>query len=83
MQISEIERLAKEKRIKVKQYSIQDIKDSLSDGGVTNKKGLPGLLSGCSPELAHEYNSELGSRNPYYVRMFEAVGLAYLYPKQQ
>lgn len=67
--------LAKRKGLKVLRYSIKDIEAFFSDERI-NKKKLAEIIASQHPVLFNELNKEKTQRNPYYIRMFEAVALA-------
>jgi Holliday junction resolvasome RuvABC endonuclease subunit len=72
----EIKNLAKRRGIKVREYSIQDVKTSLCPNIKSNKRKLGELLAAMYPALAYDLEREAANRNPYRTRMFEAVALA-------
>jgi len=67
--------LANSNRMKVYQYSIKDLKTYFCPEKRINKKKLAEMMAAIYPHLFPELNMELGHRNPYYTRMFEAVAL--------
>ncbi|MFH1561859.1 MAG: hypothetical protein ABIF11_00360 [Nitrospirota bacterium] len=72
---SKIISLSKRKGLKVYQYSIKNIKNFFSPNEKTNKKKLAESMASKYPDLLSELNQEKAIRNPYYLRMFEAVAL--------
>jgi hypothetical protein len=72
-----IRRIAQLKHIKTFEYAISDLKRHHS-GEMTlrNKKQLAEILASQYPDLYFELEKEKRNRNPYYMRMFEAVALA-------
>ncbi len=70
-----IKEFAKRKRLKVRQYSIKELENSLIAESRLNKKYMVEILISKYPFLIHELNSEKIHRNPYHIRMFEAVAL--------
>jgi Holliday junction resolvasome RuvABC endonuclease subunit len=70
-----IKDLAHSKGLPVRQYSIQEIKDFFSPEDKINKKGLAGIVAARLPDLYHDLEKEKNSKNPYLLRMFEAVAL--------
>ncbi|MFH1970880.1 MAG: crossover junction endodeoxyribonuclease RuvC [Patescibacteria group bacterium] len=72
---SKIISLSKRKGLKVYQYSIKDVKNFFSPNDKTNKKKLAESMAMKYPDLLAELNREKTIRNPYYLRMFEAVAL--------
>jgi hypothetical protein len=74
--VSNIKTLSGRRGIKVRQYSIQDVKDAFCPGVKTSKRKLAELMATMYPALAYDHDRETRNRNPYRVRMFEAVALA-------
>ena len=66
--------LAERKNLKVYQYSIKDMETFFS-GEKINRKKLAEAIASEYPILFHELNKEKAHKNPYYLRMFEAVAL--------
>jgi len=60
-------------------YSIQDLKSVMIGPGRTKKKELIKVLAHEYPELAHEFKREARNRNPYFLRLFEAVALGHVF----
>jgi len=75
--VSRINSLARRKKIKVSQYSIKELEKSLLEEEKHNKKNLAEKLVSDYPCLVHELEKEKArkNRNPYHLRMFEAVAL--------
>jgi Holliday junction resolvasome RuvABC endonuclease subunit len=73
--VKTIKQLCRRRGIKIYQYSIQDVKGALCPPGRANKRKLAEVLAATYPVLAHELQRERQRRNPYHVRMFEAVAL--------
>ncbi len=73
--IDRIKSLAAKKRIKVHQYSIKEIENILLTEDRYNKKSLAQKMAGDYPFLVHELQSEQMHKNPYRMKMFEAVAL--------
>jgi len=71
----QIQLLARSKRLKIRRYSIRDLKKFLSATERINKARLAEILADKYPGLLHELRKEQNSRNPYHIRMFEAVAL--------
>lgn len=70
-----IKALAKRKKIKVCEYSIQDLEAIFSPQDRINRKRLAEIIVARYPALYHELNQEQSHKNPYHARMFEAVAL--------
>lgn len=70
-----IKNIARKMKVPVRQYSIQEIKDFFSPEERINKKSLAGIIAARLPDLFHDLEREKGSKNPYLMRMFEAVAL--------
>jgi len=73
--VEEIKDIALKMNIQVSEYSIQEIKDFFSPAQRINKKGFAGIIAARLPDLYHDLEREKASKNPYLVRMFEAVAL--------
>lgn len=59
-------------------YSIQELESVLLNSSRVHKKELIKVLAAEYPELAHEFKREARNRNPYYLRLFEAVALGHV-----
>lgn len=68
--------LAQGHRLRLYQYTIHELEAVLMPGAKINKHRLAERLAAIYPALAHELSREQASRNPYHIRMFEAVALA-------
>jgi len=73
--IDRIKSLAAQKRIKVYQYSIKEVEGILLAEGRHNKKSLAQKMSADYPVLIYELEKEKTNKNPYRMKMFEAVAL--------
>jgi Holliday junction resolvasome RuvABC endonuclease subunit len=73
--VKQIKAFSRRRGLKVYQYSIQDIKDTLCPKMKTNKRKLAETLATMYPILAHDLHCEQENKNPYRIRMFEAVAL--------
>ncbi len=40
------------------------------------------VLAGLYPELSFQYRKEMGNKNKYYVKLFEAVGVATIHSQR-
>lgn len=49
---------------------------------VANKQDLMAFVAERFPELCHEHTTELASKKGYYVRLFEAVAVAYIHSQK-
>lgn len=67
--------IARIRKIKIHQYSITELKKTLCSETKSNRRRLATEVSAAYPVLSHELQKEIGNRNPYYLRMFEAVAL--------
>jgi len=74
---NEIRDFARRKRLKVYQYSIKDIEKRFVKGERLNKWNFVEGMVKTYPAIRHEVDRERSRRNPYYIRVFEAIGLAY------
>ena len=73
--VKTVKQLCRRQGIKIYQYSIQDLKGSLCPAERVNKRKLAEVLATTYPALVHELQREEQHRNPYHIRMFEAVAL--------
>jgi Holliday junction resolvasome RuvABC endonuclease subunit len=74
--VRQIKTVARRRGIRVREYSIQDVKVALCPDVKANKRRLAGVLAAMYPALAYDLEREMQNRNPYRVRSFEAVALA-------
>lgn len=70
-----LKEFSKEKRFKVCQYSLKDLKDFFSLGLKMNKRQMAELIATQYPFLTHPFEKEKRNKNPYFIRMFEAIAL--------
>jgi len=73
--VGRIKEHSKRKGLRVCQYSITELENFFYPEGKINKRELAEILASEYPILSHEMNREKAHRNPYYLRMFEAVAL--------
>jgi len=76
--VTMITELAKSRRIRLRRYSIIDVKRTLAPDATINKRRMGDLLATQYPALHPELTAELKNLNPYYDRVFEAIGVATL-----
>lgn len=74
--VARIKEFSKRKGLKVYQYSIKDLEEFFIEEDKLNKKNLAEVIVSENPALFHELQKEKCHKNPYYVRVFEAVALA-------
>ena len=72
--VARIKELSKRKRLKVYQYSIDDLKTFFHSEKI-NKRQLAEMITSDYPVLYYALEKEKAIINPYYARMFEAVAL--------
>jgi len=72
---SSIKKLSRQRRLHVQPYSIEQLKAALCAAEKTNKRLLAEQVAAQYPVLRHDFEKERANRNPYYLRMFEAVAL--------
>lgn len=70
-----IREIARRRKLKIYQYSITELKRTLCPEAKSNKQKLAQEVAAAYPVLSHELQKEMSNRNPYYLRMFEAVAL--------
>ena len=75
--VSRIKAFARRKRLKLYEYSIKELEKFLLEDAKHNKKNLAERVVSDYPCLVHELEKEKArkNRNPYHLRMFEAVAL--------
>lgn len=73
--VSRIKALAKRNGIKVHQYSIKELEKFFLNDEKLNKKNLAEKIALEYPVLNHEFEKENSHKNPYFIKMFEAVAL--------
>ena len=70
-----IKQFSRRRKLQVRQYSIGQLKNALCPEVKANKRQLAEHVAATYPVLAHDLQKEKNNRNPYYLRMFEAVAL--------
>jgi hypothetical protein len=70
-----IKDLTERSGLRIYEYSIKDVEAFFSEEKM-NKRKLAEIITSEYPDLFHELNKEKSHKNPYYIRMFEAVALA-------
>jgi Holliday junction resolvasome RuvABC endonuclease subunit len=73
--VLQIKTLAEKQGLLIHEYSIRDMERFFSPEKRINKKQLADILSAEYSVLFSDLNREKGMRNPYHLRMFEAVAL--------
>ncbi len=71
-----IKDLCRKKGLRTLQFSIKELEEFFLKNEKLNKENLTKIISSEYPELIHEIYKETRNKNPYYIRMFEAVALA-------
>lgn len=71
--VESIEKLARQERIKISFYSLEDIKKRLAGGARVNKMTIAELVVKRYPFLANELEREKKHKHFYFIRMFEAI----------
>ena len=74
--VARIKEFSRRKGLKVFQYSIKDVEEFFIEEDKLNKKNLAEAIVRENPALFHELQREKAHKNPYYIRVFEAVALA-------
>ena len=73
--MARIKGFSKRNGLKVCQYSIKDLEEFFIQEEKLNKKNLAEAVASENPVLFHELQKEKNHKNPYYIRMLEAVAL--------
>jgi len=74
--VARIKEFSKRKGLKFYQYSIKDLEEFFIREDKLNKKNLAEVIVSENPALFHELQKEKNHKNPYHIRMIEAVALA-------
>jgi|DEB19_MinimDraft_2_1074335.scaffolds.fasta_scaffold02255_6 Holliday junction resolvasome RuvABC endonuclease subunit len=77
--ISAIRSLSKNKKVTLFTCSIWDVKTHCLKDGKTNEGIIVEYVFQKHPELHREYQKEINSKNPYYVKGFEAIAIAHMF----
>jgi len=70
-----IEKLAYQRKIRIRNYSIKQVKELIINDKPKNKARLAEVLANRYPDLMREFKKDILSKNHYHIRMFEAVAL--------
>jgi hypothetical protein len=73
--VKKMKDMAKRRKLKVREYSIKQLEQSLCPEEKGNKKKLAEKVVHDYPILIRELEKERTHRNAYYIRLFEAVAL--------
>lgn len=73
--VSKIKVIAKRKKIKVRQYSINELERFYLEGEKHNKRNLAEKIVAEYPMLVYELNKEKSKKHSYYMRVIEGVAL--------
>jgi hypothetical protein len=73
--VQKIIALSEKKGIRVYQYGIKELEAFFYSEGRSNKKKMAEIIASEYPVLFHELSSENKNKNPYHLRMFEAVAV--------
>ena len=71
-----IKESCRRKGLRILQYSIKELEDFFLPNEKLNKKNLTKKIYSEYPELIHQIIRENRNKNPYYIRLFEAVALS-------
>jgi hypothetical protein len=74
-----IESLTVTRKIKIYKCSLSQLKKAWSDKQRLNRKGLLRCVLQKYPDLLIDYEREIGNKNSYYEKLFEAVGVCTLH----
>lgn len=73
--VRKIKEYSKRKGLKVYQYSLKEMEDFFSPGVRANKRKMAERVVSQYPFLNHSLQKEKENKNPYFIRMFEAIAL--------
>ena len=77
--LESLTRYFSEKKISIYPYPPKTLFTFCKEADTKGKKEIMGTLAECYPELSHLYRKEMANKNKYYVKLFEAVGVATLH----
>jgi hypothetical protein len=80
--VRKIKELCRKNKVKLHQYSIKELEEFFCPEVRINRRELAEIVASEYPVLYYELNREKAHRNPYHVRMFEAVALGSMYLHQ-
>ncbi|HUU50573.1 MAG TPA: crossover junction endodeoxyribonuclease RuvC [Nitrospinota bacterium] len=72
---AKIKEFSRRKGLKVFQYSIKEVEEFFIKEDKLNKKNMAEAIVLENPALFHELQKEKAHKNPYFIRVFEAVAL--------
>lgn len=73
--VQKIIALSEKKGMKIYQYGIKELEAFFYSEGRSNKRKMAEIIASQYPVLYCELDLERRNKNPYHLRMFEAVGL--------
>ena len=73
--VDKIKEFSRRKGLRVYQYSLKNLKDFFSLGTKVNRWQIAELVVTQYPFLIHLFEKEKRNKNPYLIRMFEAIAL--------
>ncbi len=73
--VNKIKDLLRRRGLETYQYSIKEIEEHFSSGLRINKRQMAEMVVSVYPFLRSEFERERKSKNPYFIRMFEAIAL--------
>ncbi len=73
--VRKIIQFSRRKGLKIYQYTLKDLVNLFSPGLRINKRQVAKLVVSQYPFLARESEREERNKNPYFIRMFEAIAL--------
>jgi len=76
--IGAIEKLARNRKLRIKHYTLEDVKESSGLGAKANKMELAEWIVGRYRFLAKDLDREKKHKHSYFVRMFEAIAAGIL-----
>ncbi len=73
--VRKIKQFSRLKGLKIYQYTLKDLENLFSPELRINKRQVAELVVTQYPFLAREFEREERNKNPYFIRMFEAIAL--------
>ena len=73
--VSKFKGLSRNKAVAFYQYSLKELRDYFSPGVKINKRQMTELIVPRYPFLIYSFLKEKRNKNPYFIRMFEAIAL--------
>ena len=80
--LESIQRFSREKQVPCFPYHTKALAAFWKENQKQSKKEVIGRIISCYPELTHVYQKEISNKNKYYMKLFEAVGVAVMHTEE-